>query len=620
MNCIIGGAWVQKEKFPKEIIEKTKLIYDLHCEKYGCLFLGTKSYKKKRGLEKENFKNNRYEIIFDGNIYNSDDIKFELKSAGMKLKENSDPELALNSWVLWGESGLRKLIGSFSFAIYDKERKKITLIRDAFGSRPMLYSMNKNKIIFSSDQEILLKLKEGNLEANWQKSYDYLVHGNSGNPEHTFFQGVNNLNSASLIIIDLKKWKIENKKRWWSLPIKKNTDITYDEAVAKTRKIFIQNIKLFIKDKPSFGVTLSGGIDSSSIVGVIKYLYPKIKINTVSYVIPNDKLSEEKWIDKTANYFEAKKYKISANEDKLLQDLLDLIKTRSEPFGSTSIYGQYQIFKLANEKKISVLLDGNGADLLMVGNFGYPGQRLLSLIESRQYLLALKFARNWSRWPNRPYIRSWMHLGQILLPKSIYSFLRYLSGRNCCPQWINRSFLVAKKIVAEEKRFKLSDTAHKRRLAEYLIYCTHNKLPIESLRHTQGVSKRFLIESRTPFLTIEFAEFLFSLPEEYLISNAGETKHIFRDAMKKIVPNTTLKRRGKGAFETPEERWLKNLSKKLRTIIELSTEIPIINRAELLKNFDLMAEGKIKFSKQMWRWINYIIWYNSIVKENNIKL
>jgi len=626
MNCIIGGIWTKKEKFPKEIIKEIFAIDDiksidgLHNENFGCLFLGTKKYKKKQNPEKVNFKNNRYEIIFDGNIYNSEEIIFELKTAGIKLKKNSNQELALNVWVFWGESGLRKLIGAFSFAIYDKKENKIILIRDAFGSRPLLYSINKDKIIFSSDQEMFLKLKEGNLEANWQKSYDYLVHGSSGNPEHTFFQGVNNLNSASLIVIDLKKWKIENKKRWWSLSIKKNADITYEEAVAKTRKIFIKNIKLFFKDNPSFGVTLSGGIDSSSIVGAIKHLYPNNKINTFSYVVPGDKLSEEKWINKTVNFFGAKSYKISTNEDKLMQDLFDLIKTRSEPFGSTSIYGQYQIFKLANKKKISILLDGNGADLLMVGNFGYPGQRLLSLIESRQYLLALKFARNWSRWPNRPHIRSWMQLGQILLPKLIYTFARYLSGRNCRPSWINHLFLKTKRIITEEKRLKLSNTAHKRRLAEYLKYCTHSKLPIESLRHTQGISKRFLIESRTPFLTIEFAEFLFSLPEEYLISITGETKHVFRDAMKGILPNTTLKRKDKGAFETPEEKWLKNLSKKIRRIIELSIEIPIINHPKLLKTFDLMTEGKIMFSKQMWRWINYIIWYNLIVKKNNIKL
>ena len=227
MNCIIGGIWTKKEKFPKEIIKEIFAIDDiksidgLHNENFGCLFLGTKKYKKKQNLEKVNFKNNRYEIIFDGNIYNSEEIIFELKTAGIKLKKNSNQELALNVWVFWGESGLRKLIGAFSFAIYDKKENKIILIRDAFGSRPLLYSINKDKIIFSSDQEMFLKLKEGNLEANWQKSYDYLVHGSSGNPEHTFFQGVNNLNSASLIVIDLKKWKIENKKRWWSLSIKK---------------------------------------------------------------------------------------------------------------------------------------------------------------------------------------------------------------------------------------------------------------------------------------------------------------------------------------------------------------------------------------------------------------
>jgi asparagine synthase (glutamine-hydrolysing) len=122
----------------------------------------------------------------------------------------------------------------------------------------------------------------------------------------------------------------------------------------------------------------------------------------------------------------------------------------------------------------------------------------------------------------------------------------------------------------------------------------------------------FSVESRVPFLTILTADLLLSLPEDYLISNKGETKSVFRAAMRGIVPDQILDRKDKVAFETPEKIWLTAMAPTLRKWLEDAQEIDFINTSKLLIDFDLIMEGKKPFTLQVWRWVNFIRWHKNI--------
>jgi len=115
-----------------------------------------------------------------------------------------------------------------------------------------------------------------------------------------------------------------------------------------------------------------------------------------------------------------------------------------------------------------------------------------------------------------------------------------------------------------------------------------------------------------PFLTILTADLLLSLPEDYLISNKGETKSVFRAAMRGIVPDQILDRKDKVAFETPEKIWLTAMAPTLRKWLEDAQEIDFINTSKLLIDFDLIMEGKKPFTLQVWRWVNFIRWHKNI--------
>jgi len=121
---------------------------------------------------------------------------------------------------------------------------------------------------------------------------------------------------------------------------------------------------------------------------------------------------------------------------------------------------------------------------------------------------------------------------------------------------------------------------------------------------------RFSIESRVPFSNTHLADFLLSLPEDYLLSRQGETKHIFRAAMRGIVPDAILDRQDKIGFETPERKWFISIEAQVRKWLRQDTKLPFMRQQEMLREFDLIVIGKKKFSWKVWRWINFICWHN----------
>ena len=152
-------------------------------------------------------------------------------------------------------------------------------------------------------------------------------------------------------------------------------------------------------------------------------------------------------------------------------------------------------------------------------------------------------------------------------------------------------------------------TPEGRRLVSELAHCaTRRGLPA-LLRHGDRNSMRFSVESRVPFLTTGLADFLLTLPEDYLVSPQGQTKHILRAAMRGIVPDEVLDRRDKIGFSTPEFEWLRRMAPQVRGWLDAAGEVPFLRRAPLLAEFDEVMAGRRPFSWQVWRWINFTRWH-----------
>jgi asparagine synthase (glutamine-hydrolysing) len=502
----------------------------------------------------------------------------------------------------------------FAFVVYDTRNKTLTCIRDAFGIKPFLYSFDDDQFVFASDMNALLALRKKPKKLCFQRAYDYLVHGVYDNNELTFIDGVKHLMPGCLMEFDLSKTCVTKNLKWWTPSIKEREDLSFEQAAEKVREQFLENVQLHLRSDVPLGAALSGGIDSSAVVCAMRYLEPKADIHTFSYIAKDSPVSEENWVDFVNQHTGAKSYKVVANGDQLLRDLDDLIQAQGEPFGSTSIYAQYRVFQLAKQNGITVTLDGQGADELLAGYSGYPVQRMQSLFEQRDFSTLLSFTNQWKKWPGRGSVKAYKCLGASVAPNSLRPLLKNIFVSTSKPNWLNEEYLIQQGVVFKtELQEQLADNKGRRVVETLANSLQLSGLP-QLLRHGDRNSMRFSVESRVPFLTLETADLLLSLPEDYLISNQGETKRVFRAAMRGIVPDQILDRKDKIGFETPEKVWLTSMASTLRQWIEDTQGIAFINKNELLSEFDTIMAGKKPFTWQVWRWVNFIRWYREFIQ------
>jgi len=553
----------------------------------------------------------RFSIVFNGEIYNYKELRQSLIQNGYEFVSDSDTEVLLYSWIHWGTSCLKILEGMFAFAVYDSKNQTMTCVRDAFGIKPLYYSYNQMSFSFCSELPAIIPLLDKVPSVDLQSSYNYLVHDCYDNGPRTFLNDITHLPPAHTLTVDLATGRVSKPKCWWK-PSTKRSSLTFAEAKIEVRRIFLRSIGNHLRSDVAVGAALSGGIDSAAVVCAMRHVDPDLRILTFSYIASDPKLSEEKWVDKVNEWVDAIPHKVTASAADLERDLDDMIGAQGEPFSSTSIYAQYRVFQLAREAGVTVTLDGQGADEILAGYSGYPGQRLLSLLEEGRPMAAHTFAREWSRWPNRSYRLAWMWFGRICLPSGIYARARRLLGRDCLPAWLDVEMLRRSGVTLSEPRPRMSADGRGRRVIEQLGNALRFRGLPALLRHGDRNSMRFSIESRVPFLTVELADLLLSLPEHYLISERGETKSVFRAALRGIVPDEILDRRDKVGFATPQNEWLAAMAPTLRGWLEDSDGIPFINREELLKSFDVAIGDRANLGWQVWRWVNYVRWFRQI--------
>ena len=555
----------------------------------------------------------RYSIIFNGEIYNYRELRQELNSLGHQFVSDSDTEVLLVSWITWGKECLVRLRGMFSIVIFDRVAGTLTSIRDAFGIKPFFYRLDADGFLFSSEIPALLALRHQRPPLNLQRVYDYLVLGSYDNRAETFFQGVLQLPPGHMLTLNLTTGGSTTLHRWWWPSIIERTDLSFSSATEKLRSMFLDNIRLHLRSDVPLGAALSGGVDSSAVVCAIRHVEPDMPIHTFTYVARGSDVDEEHWADVVNAHVGAISHKVVVAGDEFASDLDDMIRTQGEPFGSTSIYAQYRVFKLARDHGITVMLDGQGADELLAGYTGYPGLAMLSLLEKKEFIELLKFLRAWSQWPGRSTSQGIQALISQIVPAPLRGLALRILGRDLAPVWMNVPFLKEQGINASSSlECKEFGDAFGRRLAAGLRKISSGDGLNSLLRHGDRNSMRWSVESRVPFLTNDMAEFTLSLPEHYLISRQGETKHIFRAAMRGIVPDAILDRKDKVGFATPEQAWLQQLGGKVLPWLDIAEALPFLNVFECKAEVKAIIDGRKAFTFQAWRLINFCRWVNLI--------
>lgn len=553
--------------------------------------------------------NGRWAIIFNGEIYNYRELRTELQGVGHRFASDSDTEVLLAAWTQWGAACLPRLAGMFAFAILDKTTATLTCVRDAFGIKPLFYAKGDGHFRFASELPALIELLPGKPQLNWQRAYDYLVYGDYDSTPDTFYAGIHHLPPGHWLQANAATGHADTPQRWWIPRIVERPGWRFDDAVEQVREQFLHNIRLHLRSDVPLGAALSGGIDSSAVVCAMRHVEPDLPIHTFSFIAEGSDVNEEHWVDCVNAHVGAIPHKVRVTPQELAHDLEDMIRAQGEPFGSTSIYAQYRVFRLARESGITVTLDGQGADEMLAGYAGYPGQRLRSLLEIGQIGAAWQFWNEWAKWPGRSRAQGAKALAGQWAQGNLYDTLRTLNGSKTLPNWLNGPVLQERGVVMRYPNYQPERTVRGRRLMAELGESLSTRGLPALLRHGDRNSMQFSVESRVPFLTVDMADLLLSMPEHYLISAEGETKHVFRSAMRGIVPYEVLNRRDKIGFATPERTWLLSIAGPVHQWLGENLDLPFLNQKKIRREFEKITTGKIHFSWQVWRWINFIRWH-----------
>lgn len=539
-------------------------------------------------------------IIFNGEIYNFIEIRENLEKLGCSFSTNSDTEVLLKAYEIWGKEVFSRLVGMFTFLILDLRKSCLFVGRDFFGIKPLYYSYKNGSYFFASELNSLICLDSISRKVHPKALYDYLRFGLTNHSSDTLFEDIKQFPAAHYAEIDLKKPKLEPIRYW--TPHSSQVNYTRNEAIEKLRNLFLKNIKLHLRSDVSVGAMLSGGIDSSAIVMGMKAVGGKSShFKTFSYCARDSAYNEEIWIDRITQASKIENHKVFLTSEVFRENLDSLIKIQGEPFGSPSIYAQYKVFELAKNHNVKVVLDGQGADELFAGYRPYLAKRLGNLLKEGKLSEAFQFIISALQLPDLNAKKFLLQLGAYFTPSLFESFARKISGHSFSPGWIEKKWFIDQGLslnnsVNSEKKLKSS-------LIESL---TSTVLPA-LLRYEDLNSMNFSIESRVPFLTQELAEFVYSLDESFLISNTAETKSIFREAMRGIVPEDILNRRDKIGFKTPEQNLIKQYCNKDFNK-DVFFQLPGLNHNIVLEELEKATTKDIDSDFKYWRWVNFVKW------------
>ena len=563
------------------------------------------------GHQPMSYANDRYWLTYNGEIYNYIELREELSAIGYEFKSQTDSEVILAAYDAWGVDCQHKFNGMWALALYDAHEQLLFLSRDRFGIKPLYYwASPAGGLYFASEIKQFTVLPEWEAFLNHQRGYDFLVWGVTDHTDETLFEGVYQIAPGHCFLQKMNGFKPKpnshiDTSKWYKLPDEQTTD-SYGEAAARFKDLLENSVRLRLRADVEVGSCLSGGLDSSSIVCLINNILKEQnaeKLQKTFSACSNEiTIDERQWIDKVTERTDVEGHFTYPELDNLFNELRDITWHQDEPFGSTSIYAQWNVFKLASEHNVTVMLDGQGADEQLAGYSAFFGARIADLIRAIKWVQAFKEAYI----IHGKYGHSWSWIaGQAathLLPAFIQNFLRKMVRRSHPkPDWLNFGLLKAK----PTSPLKTSGGSVKN-ICEQQMTSTN----LQMLLHWEDRdSMAHSVESRVPFLDYRLVEHNMALPSEYKIKDAV-TKRVLRTGMSGIIPNDIRDRTDKIGFATPEEIWMRETEPKLfrdRLEKNLSKAQGLIS-PNILTHFDEMVQGDRPFNFLTWRVISFLEW------------
>lgn len=541
-------------------------------------------------------------VAFNGEIYNYRELKKEIN---YPFQSNSDTEVIIAAYLQWGIGFLQHLDGMFAVALYDRKQKKLLLVRDKLGKKPLYCYENDGDIFFASTLNAIMKYPEFHSELDRDSIRQLLVRAYIISP-YTIFTKVRKVNPGELWVCDGEKIEI---RKYWELyhhyeTARLSFSGTYDEAKNELDKRLSQAVTKRLHADVPVGVLLSGGIDSS-LVALQAVRNSKEQVHTYTIGFSDKKYNEAEYAKAIAEYLGCRHHELYIDESFLLDILNQVEIAYDEPFADSSQIAMMIVAKQARESGVKVLLSGDGGDELFCG---YPIYHVEKIAQKLDRIGGIIYKALPDCWLQKLpfYVRS-IVFNRDERFKTQFNMIGYRS--------LVDEMIPGKSVLYDESEIFESDWIVRRMMLDQKSY-----LPDDNLCKVDRASMFYSVEVRSPILDDEVVDFAHSIKQSYRCSGRI-TKKIMRDILYEGIPKSMLERPKMG-FSIPTEEWLKGALKE--ELVAFSRQEHLRNQGifepkksqniidEWLNNKTKASRGR-NYKEIMWAFYIFQKWYQKYI-------
>ena len=556
------------------------------------------------------------EIIYNGEVYNFKEIRKELEKENYTFDSDSDTEVILKAYHLWGIKAVDKFNGMFAIAIYDKDANKITLIRDRAGVKPLFYYRKNNNILFASE------LKSFHKSGCFDKDIDtnslalYLQYGYIPQP-HTIFKETYKLEAGHYLSIDLETKQVEAIKYWDVIDHynKPKLKISDEEALEETEKLLKTSFEYRMVSDVPVGVFLSGGYDSSIVTAMLQQGRSE-QINTFTIGFHEKGFDEAPYAKEVARRLGTNHTELYCTQKDALEIIPKLCEIYDEPFGDVSGIPTTLVSQLAR-KDVTVSLSADGGDEIFAGY----DKHITSLHHHNQFAKIPFTARK--------IIESGMcHIDPDKIPylKNTYNFeTKYRKLKNVITlqhavdimKLTSQYFtfnqtqeLLKEPLVALPTHFDDMVSSHNDEMNHMLAVDYKTYLVDDILTKVDRAGMSVGLEGREPLLDYRLIEFTAQLPSHFKYRD-GKQKWLLKEITHKYLPKKLMDRPKQG-FGVPITEWFKDeLEKYFYIYLDQNRLVKegLFNADKVIEMRDKYLDGDKESAAKLWRILMFEMWY-----------
>jgi asparagine synthase (glutamine-hydrolysing) len=560
-------------------------------------------------------------VVMNGEIYNFQELRKDLKQHGHKFFTDSDIEVLPHLYEEYGEQMLKKLNGMFAFALWDSRRRKLFLARDRFGEKPLYYGVFAGKLLFASELKALLTHPDVETRINFQALRQYLAFDYVPAPL-SIYQGIFKLPAAHSLTLENGEIKIE---RYWNLSFHKRQPVpSVEDAAEELRGLLADSTKMRLMSDVPLGVLLSGGVDSSSIAAFAQQFSSK-PVKTFSIGFEEASFDESRYARLVAKHLGTEHYEDILSVDKAADLLPEIASWLDEPLADASILPTFLLSRFVRSE-VTVALGGDGGDEIFGGYPWYYAQKMAERYEKIPPVIRRNFFEN---------IVNALPAGTKNMPFDFMAkrFIKSLENQDL----VARHHSLLGSFTADEQETLLTgevkslnganiydgaqhwlDVCDADNMIERMQFLDMKFFLAENvLAKVDRASMAVSLEVRSPFLDPRIAEFSASLPRDYKLNcktarfALGRTgKFILKKAVAPMLPTQITNRRKQG-FTVPVAAWLNGkLNPLVRDLLapDRIKKQGIFNQAYVQNILTEHETGKANHYKTLWTLLIFQLW------------